>query len=253
MTDERETRELSVVVTALSDEAVDSAAKKSGGPTLGQRAAAMASAIGDGGRSLASRGSRGAKSAASAVGEGATKAARKTAEMTASSASSMAKVATAAGARAAVAAADAGKLSMKAAAATAGVASGIAHSVGDLNGDGKVDDEDFRIAREAFTKTAGAIGVEAAVIGKSILQHEMTKDALAGAAIGAVVAVPIPFVGPALGAAAGAVFSVTRGVLTQPAAETLAGQALTAGATAASGLVGGAFTAAKGVMEPKPK
>jgi len=238
MTDERKKTELSVIVTALSEETAGSAAKTSGGATLGQRAAAMASAIGDGGKSLAARGARGAQSAASAVGEGAAKAAKKTAKMTASSASSLGRVANAAGARAATA---------------AGVASGIAHSVGDLNGDGKVDEEDFRIARDAVSKAAVAIGAEAAVMGKAVLRHEMTKDAMAGAAIGAVAAVPIPFVGPALGAAAGALFAVTRGVLTQPASDTLAGQALTAGASAASGLVNSAMNTSKVGKKPKSK
>lgn len=139
--------------------------------------------------------------------------------------------------------AQAGALSIRASATASAVASGIARSVGDLNGDGKLDDEDLRIAREAVKKAAGAVGAEAAELGKAVLRHEMTKDAAAGAAIGALVAVPIPLVGPAVGAAVGAAFSVTRGVLGKAADATLAGQALSGGVRMAQGLAGNGRTA----------
>ena len=81
----------------------------------------------------------------------------------------------------------------------------------------------------------------------------MTKDAVAGAAIGAAIAVPVPFVGPAGGAAVGAAFAVTRGVLGRPAADSLAGQALAAGAGAASDLAKKGLDAAKTTRPRKPR
>lgn len=76
--------------------------------------------------------------------------------------------------------------------------------VGDLNGDGKVDEEDARIAAEWAKKTATSVGNEASRISKEALRSDMAKDAAAGAAVGAVVAVPVPVIGPMAGAAIGA-------------------------------------------------
>ena len=53
--------------------------------------------------------------------------------------------------------------------------------VGDLNGDGKVDHEDAKIAAERAKKSASAVGDEAVKIGKEALRSEMVKDAAAGA------------------------------------------------------------------------
>lgn len=77
-------------------------------------------------------------------------------------------------------------------------------SIGDLNGDGKVDYEDFKIAAARAKVFASAAAVEAVKLGKEALHSDMTKDAAAGAAVGATIAIPIPFVGPAIGAAVGA-------------------------------------------------
>lgn len=76
--------------------------------------------------------------------------------------------------------------------------------VGDLNGDGKVDAEDARIAAEWAKKTATSIGDEASKLGKEAMRSDLAKDAAAGAAVGAVVAVPVPIIGPLAGAAIGA-------------------------------------------------
>lgn len=76
--------------------------------------------------------------------------------------------------------------------------------VGDLNGDGKVDAEDARIAADWAKKTASSIGGEASRLGKEALRSDLAKDAASGAAIGAVVAVPVPVIGPVAGAAIGA-------------------------------------------------
>lgn len=84
------------------------------------------------------------------------------------------------------------------------VASSTAVIVGDLNGDGKVDEEDARIAAEWAKKTATSVGNEASRITKEALSSDMAKDAAAGAAVGAAIAVPVPVIGPMAGAAIGA-------------------------------------------------
>lgn len=83
---------------------------------------------------------------------------------------------------------------------------------GDLNRDGKVDQEDARIAAGKAKKVASATAARAGKLGKKLLQHDMGKDAAAGAAIGAVVAAPIPIVGPVAGAAVGAIAGVVKNV-----------------------------------------
>lgn len=85
--------------------------------------------------------------------------------------------------------------------------------VGDLNGDGKVDEADFRIARDSAGRAATVAAREAGELGKAVMRHEITKDAAAGAAVGALIAVPIPLVGPVAGAAVGAAIGLTRGVV----------------------------------------
>ncbi|MDP3815787.1 SHOCT domain-containing protein [Pseudomonas sp.] len=76
--------------------------------------------------------------------------------------------------------------------------------IGDLNGDGKVDEEDARIATEWAKKTASTIGDEAGRLGKEAMRSDLAKDAASGAAIGAAVAIPVPVIGPIAGAAIGA-------------------------------------------------
>lgn len=99
-------------------------------------------------------------------------------------------------------------------------------SVGDLNGDGKVDAEDARIAFERAKKTTASIGDEASKfgknamrsdfaketgrLGKEVMRSDLVKDVAAGAAIGAVVAIPVPFVGPMVGAVIGAGLGVYK-------------------------------------------
>ena len=92
----------------------------------------------------------------------------------------------------------------KASAVVASAANTVAMEVGDLNGDGKIDAEDFKIAMNKAKGIAAATVDEAAKLGKEALQSDMAKDAAAGAAVGAAVAIPIPLVGPAAGAAVGA-------------------------------------------------
>lgn len=89
-------------------------------------------------------------------------------------------------------------------------ASSTAVLIGDLNGDGKVDEEDARIAANWAKKKAGQVGNEAAKIGKEAVHSDMAKDAAAGAAIGAAIAIPIPVIGPAFGAVVGAGLGVYK-------------------------------------------
>lgn len=76
--------------------------------------------------------------------------------------------------------------------------------VGDINGDGKVDEQDARIAANWAKDTAATIGDEASRLGKEALRSDIVRDAASGAAVGAVMAIPIPLIGPAAGAALGA-------------------------------------------------
>ena len=63
----------------------------------------------------------------------------------------------------------------------------------------------------AQVKAAGtAIGNEAAKVGKWLSKSAMVKDAAAGAAVGALIAIPIPVIGPMGGAAVGAMLGVYR-------------------------------------------
>lgn len=80
--------------------------------------------------------------------------------------------------------------------------------IGDLNGDGKVDIEDARIAVEKAKQAAASVAGESAKLGKEVMQSELVKDVAPYAAIGAAIAVPVPIVGPAIGAAAGAVLGL---------------------------------------------
>lgn len=82
--------------------------------------------------------------------------------------------------------------------------------VGDLNGDGKVDEQDARIAGERFRGAVSSLGQEAAKLGKDAIRSDMAKDAATGAVIGAAVAVPVPLLGPAAGAVVGAGLGVYK-------------------------------------------
>ncbi|MEA5115460.1 MAG: SHOCT domain-containing protein [Geobacteraceae bacterium] len=87
--------------------------------------------------------------------------------------------------------------------------------VGDLNGDGKVDHEDAKIAAEWAKKRASVIGDEAAKLGKEALESTMVKDAAAGAVVGAAIAIPVPVIGPLAGAAIGAGLGVYKNIVTR--------------------------------------
>ena len=78
--------------------------------------------------------------------------------------------------------------------------------VGDLNGDGKVDFEDAKIAAAKVRDVAGVAAEELGQLGKSALQSNLVKDAAAGAVVGGVLAsmIPIPIISTVAGATAGA-------------------------------------------------
>jgi len=80
----------------------------------------------------------------------------------------------------------------------------LAAQISDLNGDGKIDAEDFKIAAaRAKQFSSSAIG-EAGKIGKNAMQSDLVKEAAAGALVCAVIAVPVPVIGPVAGAVVGA-------------------------------------------------
>ncbi len=82
--------------------------------------------------------------------------------------------------------------------------------VGDLNGDGKVDAQDARIAAKWAKRQATGLCEEAARLGRAALRSDLAKDSATGAAIGAAIAIPVPLIGPAAGAAIGATIGAYR-------------------------------------------
>ena len=81
----------------------------------------------------------------------------------------------------------------------------------DLNGDGKVDAEDLKIALGKAKEIGGNIAEETGKLAKGATDHPMVKDAAAGALVGGAIASVIPIIGSATGAAVGAVIGVATG------------------------------------------
>lgn len=105
------------------------------------------------------------------------------------------------------------KIRAKAAALTsdaASVAGKAATLVGDLNGDGKVDEADAKIAREYAAEAVSVTTSEAGKLAKSVIRAPLTKDVATYAAVGAAISLPLPVVGPAIGAAVGAGLGLWR-------------------------------------------
>jgi hypothetical protein len=95
-----------------------------------------------------------------------------------------------------------------------------ATAVGDLNGDGRVDELDLKIAAERLRKVASSASDEAGRLGREVARSDLAKDAATGAAIGAVVAVPVPVVGPVAGAVIGAGIGMYKNVTKKQAVAT---------------------------------
>jgi len=85
---------------------------------------------------------------------------------------------------------------------------------GDLNNDGKVDEEDAKIAMAKAKEIGSKIADEAGTLAKEVAKREIVKDAAAGAAIGAAVAIPLPFIGPIGGAVIGAITGIYKNLKT---------------------------------------
>lgn len=83
---------------------------------------------------------------------------------------------------------------------------------GDLNGDGKVDLEDAKIAAARLRELADAASAELGQLAKTTLQSGLVQDAAAGAVVGGAVATVIPLMGTATGAAIGAALGVYKSV-----------------------------------------
>lgn len=88
-----------------------------------------------------------------------------------------------------------------------------AHLLGDLNGDGKVDEEDAKIAAAWAKKTVLTATNEVSKLGKEAMKSDMVKDAAAGAVVGAAIAIPVPVIGPLAGGAIGAGLGVYKNII----------------------------------------
>jgi hypothetical protein len=86
--------------------------------------------------------------------------------------------------------------------------------IGDLNGDGKVDFEDAKIAAAKVRDVAGVAAQELGQLGKTTLQSELVQDAAAGAVVGGVLAsmIPIPIISTVAGATAGAAVGAYKSI-----------------------------------------
>ena len=81
----------------------------------------------------------------------------------------------------------------------------------DLNGDGKVDAEDLKIALEKAKSIGSEVAEQTGKLAKGATDHPMVKDAAAGALVGGAIGAVLPVVGTAVGATIGAAFSVVSG------------------------------------------
>lgn len=84
--------------------------------------------------------------------------------------------------------------------------------VGDLNGDGKVDIDDAKIAAAKVRDVAGAAAEELGKLSKSALQSKLVQDTAAGAVVGGVLASGVPFVGTVTGATVGAALGAYKSI-----------------------------------------
>lgn len=97
-------------------------------------------------------------------------------------------------------------------------------TLSDINGDGKVDTEDLKIAIEKAKKIGGTVAEETGRLARDVTKNPIVQNAAAGAVIGSVV---IPGVGAVLGAKLGAVAGVLIGGAGDTAVKTVAALAKT--------------------------
>jgi hypothetical protein len=92
----------------------------------------------------------------------------------------------------------------------------IKNAIGDLNNDGIVDEKDAQIAKESAVKAATQVGEQVSRFGKIALSSDLAKDVVAFGALGAIIAVPVPFIGPVFGGAVGAGLGVFKNLSRKP-------------------------------------
>ena len=94
-------------------------------------------------------------------------------------------------------------------------ATGKLTSVSDLNGDGKLDANDLKIAGERAKDLGRSIAAQTAPIRRTLDRNDLAKDAATGAAICTLIASPLPVVGSLTGAALGAGIGVYKNLTTK--------------------------------------
>jgi len=98
--------------------------------------------------------------------------------------------------------------------ATLDLAGKAAVLVGDLNGDGKFDFEDAKIAAAKAKEVVVAAAGEVGKLSKEALQSDLVKDAAAGAMVGGAIAsaIPVPLVSTVGGAVVGAALGAYKNI-----------------------------------------
>lgn len=95
---------------------------------------------------------------------------------------------------------------------TADLTKEVAKYAFDLNGDGKVDEEDLKLAVQEGKRFSKSVAEEVGKLARDAAQSELAKEAAAGALVGAAIAVPVPGIGPVAGATIGASISAYRNI-----------------------------------------
>lgn len=83
----------------------------------------------------------------------------------------------------------------------------------------KPTEQDLAQAKAMALKAGRAVADETVALGKEVAQSKTFKDAAKGAGVGAVAAIPIPIIGPAVGAVIGAGAGIYLGSRSQPQAQ----------------------------------
>lgn len=83
----------------------------------------------------------------------------------------------------------------------------------------KPTEHDLAQAKAMALKAGKAVADETVALGKEVAQSQTFKDAAKGAGVGALAAIPIPIIGPAVGAVIGAGAGIYLGSRSQPQAQ----------------------------------